>query len=67
MLSRPLIAVLAIVLGLPFLILLALVSSSTGVSSSVLTSALEIVAASVFLMLAVFEIKRIADLPQDID
>jgi hypothetical protein len=62
---RPFLAVLAIALGLPFLILLAIVSSSSGVSASVLTSALGLVIMSVFLMLAVYEIKRIADLPPD--
>lgn len=62
---RPLIAIIAITVGLPFLILLALVSSSSGVSSSVLTSACGIVIFSTFLMLAIFEIKRIADLPPD--
>jgi hypothetical protein len=63
--SRSVLAVLAIALGLPFLILLALVSSASGVSTSVFTHALGIVIMSVFLMLVVFEIKRIADLPPD--
>jgi len=65
MLSRSLIAVLAITLGLPFLILLTLVSAATGVSSSVFTSALTIMILSLFLILMIFEIKRIADLPPD--
>ncbi|MEE1612207.1 hypothetical protein [Microvirga sp. CF3016] len=63
--SRSFIAVLGIALGLPFLILLALVSSASGVSLSVFTSAVGLVIMSVFLMLVVFEIKRIADLPPD--
>lgn len=63
--SRSFIAVLGIALGLPFLILLALVSSASGVSASVFTSAVGLVIMSVFLMLVVFEIKRIADLPPD--
>lgn len=63
--SRSFLAVLAIAVGLPFLILLALVSSASGVSSSVFTSALGLVIGSVFLMLVVFEIKRIVDLPPD--
>jgi hypothetical protein len=63
--SRSVLAVLAIALGLPFLILLALVSSASGVSASVFTHALGLVIMSVFLMLVVFEIKRIADLPPD--
>ncbi len=63
--SRPLFAVLAIALGLPFLILLALVSSATGVSASVFTGAVGIVVMSVSLMLVIYEIKRIADLPPD--
>jgi len=62
---RFLIAIIAITLGLPFLILLALVSSSSGVSGSVLTNACGLVIFSTFLMLAIFEIKRIADLPPD--
>lgn len=62
---RPFLAVLAITLGLPFLILLAIISSASGVSASVLTSALGLVVMSVFLMLVVYEIKRIADLPPD--
>jgi hypothetical protein len=63
--SRSFLAVLAIAVGLPFLILLALVNSASGVSSSVFTSALGLVIGSVFLMLVVFEIKRIVDLPPD--
>ncbi|WP_404289081.1 hypothetical protein ACD578_23775 [Microvirga sp. RSM25] len=63
--SRSVLAVLAIALGLPFLILLALVSSASGVSTSVFTHALGLVIMSVFLMLVVFEIKRVADLPPD--
>ena len=63
--SRSVLAVLAIALGLPFLILLALVSSASGVSPSVFTHALGLVIMSVFLMLVVFEIKRITDLPPD--
>jgi hypothetical protein len=63
--SRSVLAVLGIALGLPFLILLALVSSSSGVSPSVFTSALGLVITSVFLMLVIYEIKRIADLPPD--
>jgi len=63
--SGSFLAVLAIALGLPFLILLAIVSSASGVSASVFTSALGLVIMSVFLMLAVYEIKRIADLPPD--
>ncbi|EIM27153.1 hypothetical protein [Microvirga lotononidis] len=63
--SRSVLAVLSIAVGLPFLILLALVSSTSGVSSSVFTSALGLVILSVFLMLVVYEIKRIVDLPPD--
>jgi hypothetical protein len=51
--SRSVLAVLAIALGLPFLILLALVSSASGVSTSVFTHALGLVIMSVFLMLVV--------------
>ena len=61
----PFLAVLAIAVGLPFLILLALVSSASGVSASVFTSAIGLVVMSVFLMLVIFEIKRLADLPPD--
>jgi hypothetical protein len=61
----PFLAVLAIAVGLPFLILLALVSSTSGVSASVFTNALGLVIMSVVLMLIVYEIKRIADLPPD--
>jgi len=63
--SRSVLAVLSIAIGLPFLILLALVSSASGVSSSVFTSAVGLVIMSVFLMLVVYEIKRIVDLPPD--
>jgi hypothetical protein len=63
--SRSVLAVLAIALGLPFLILLALVSSASGVSTSVFTHALGLVIMSVFLVRVVFEIERIADLPPD--
>jgi hypothetical protein len=61
----PFLAVLAIALGLPFLILLAIVSAGSGVSASVFTTALGLVVMSVVLMLVVYEIKRIADLPPD--
>jgi hypothetical protein len=64
--SRSFLAVIAIALGLPFLILLAIVSSSSGVSASVLTNALGLVVMSTVLMLVVYEIKRIADLPPDV-
>jgi hypothetical protein len=63
--SRSFLAVSSIALGLPFLILLALVSSASGVSASVFTNALGLVIMSVLLMLVVYEIKRIADLPPD--
>jgi hypothetical protein len=63
--SRSVLAVLSIAVGLPFLILLALVSSASGVSASVFTSAVGLVILSVFLMLVVYEIKRIVDLPPD--
>jgi hypothetical protein len=63
--TRSFLAVLIIALGLPFLILLAIVSVGSGVSASVFTSALGLVVMSVVLMLAVYEIKRIADLPPD--
>lgn len=65
MLSRPVIAVLAITLGLPFLILLALVSSGSGASTSIFTSALALAVFSVFLILMIFEIKRIAEQPPE--
>lgn len=65
MLSRSFIAVLAISLGLPFLILLALVSSGSGVSSKALTSVLNIFVLSAFVTLMIFEIKRIVDQPTD--
>jgi fatty acid desaturase len=60
-----LIALLAMTLGLPFLILLALVYSGSGASTDILTAVLAIVVFSTFLMLMVFEIKRLADLPSD--
>lgn len=63
--SRSFLAVLSIAVGLPFLILLALVSSASGVSASVFTHALGLVIMSMFLILVVFEIKRIVDLPPD--
>ncbi|MBA1155616.1 hypothetical protein [Microvirga mediterraneensis] len=63
--SRSVLAVLSLAVGLPFLILLALVSSTSGVSPSVFTSAVGLVIMSVFLMLVVYEIKRIVDLPPD--
>jgi hypothetical protein len=65
MLPRSFIAVLAISLGIPFLILLALVSSGSGVSSKAITSVLNITVLSAFLTLMIFEIKRIADQPSD--
>jgi hypothetical protein len=65
MLPRPFIAVLAITLGIPFLFLLAIVSAPSGVSASAFTTPLTIAVLSLFLVLMVFEIKRIADLPPD--
>lgn len=63
--SRSVAAVLAIALGLPFLILLALVSSASGASASVFTHAIGIMVLSAFLMLTIFEIKRVSELPTD--
>lgn len=63
--SHLMIAVLAITIGLPFLILLAIVSSGAGVSSGVFTSALTIAILSTFVVLMIFEIKRIADQPPE--
>jgi hypothetical protein len=60
-----LIAVLAMTLGLPFLILLALVSPGSGASSDIITVVLAIAVFSTFLMLMIFEIKRLADLPSN--
>lgn len=65
MLSRSFIAVLVITLGLPFLIFLALVNSAAGISTSVFTSTLTIAVLSVFVVLMIFEIKRLAELPPD--
>ena len=65
MLPRSFIAVLAIALGLPFLILLALVSSGSGVSPKALTSVLNILVLSSFVILMIFEIKRLVDQPTD--
>jgi hypothetical protein len=65
MLPRSFIAVLAISLGIPILILLALVSSGSGVSPRAFTSVLNIMVLSAFVTLMIFEIKRIADQPSD--
>jgi hypothetical protein len=61
MLSRPILAMVAITLGLPFLILVALVVSSSGISTKAFTSVLTIIVLSSFVTLMIFEIKRIAD------
>jgi hypothetical protein len=58
-----LLATSAMTLGLPLLILLAIVNSNFGVSYSVFNNALAIIVLSTFLMLMVFEIKRISELP----
>lgn len=65
MLPRPFVAVMALTLGIPFLVLLAIVSADSGVSSSVFTSALSLTVFSVFLILMIYEIKRIADQPPE--
>jgi len=65
MLPRPIVAVLAITLGLPFLLLLALVSSGAGVHVGVFTSALTVVVFSIFVILMIFEIRRIVEQPPD--
>ncbi len=62
---RLLIVILAITLGLPFLMLLAIVSSGSGVHSVVFTNALTIAVLSAFLALMISEIKRVAELPPE--
>jgi hypothetical protein len=65
MLTPPIIAMLVITLGLPFLILLALVALTPAVSDSILTNVLFITVLSTFGILMVYEIKRVADQPPD--
>ncbi len=60
-----LVAIAAITLGLPFLILFAIVHSASGVSPSVLSTLIGAMILSTFLVLMVFEIRRIANLPRD--
>jgi hypothetical protein len=65
MLSRPIVAVLAITLGLPFLILFAVVSSAAGAEVHIFTTVLKGTVFGTFLILMIFEIKRLVDQSPD--
>jgi hypothetical protein len=65
MLPAPVIAVILITLGVPLLVLVALVSLTSGIDSSVLTSILTMAVLSTFLVLMIFEIRRLVELPPD--
>jgi hypothetical protein len=65
MLSRPVITMIAIALGLPFLILFVITASNPNISSGIVSI---IVGGSIimsFVVMFIFEIKRLADQPSD--
>lgn len=65
MLPRSVIALVALALGIPFLILFAVIASNPGISSSVFSNIIGTAIVMTFVILVVFEIKRIADQPSD--
>jgi hypothetical protein len=65
MLPGPVIAALVVALGTPFLLLLAIVSFSPGVSAEIFTHIVGGAIVATFLVLMGAEIKRIADQPTD--
>jgi hypothetical protein len=65
MLPRLIIAVVAITLGLPFLVMFAVVSSAAGSKVRIFTTVLQGTVFRTFLILMIFEIKRLADQPSD--
>jgi hypothetical protein len=63
MLPRPIIGLLALTVGLPLLLLIAVVASNPSVSPSILNHIVGGGIMAVFLFLMVGEIKRMADAP----
>jgi predicted permease len=63
MLPRPIIGLLALTVGLPLLLLIAVVASNPSVSASIVNHIVGGGIMAVFLFLMVGEIKRMADVP----
>jgi hypothetical protein len=65
MLPRPIIALLALTIGLPFLVLFAVVSSAAGAEVQIFSTVLQGTVLGTFLILMIFEIKRLVDQSPD--
>jgi predicted permease len=63
MLTRPIIGLLALTVGLPLLLLFAVIASNPSVSPSILNHIVGGGIMAVFIFLMVGEIKRMADVP----
>ncbi|MBM6596553.1 hypothetical protein [Microvirga pudoricolor] len=63
MLTRPIIGLLALTVGLPLLLLFAVIASNPSVSASILNHIVGGGIMAVFIFLMVGEIKRMADVP----
>ena len=57
----PLVIVIGITLGVPLVLLLAIVALTPGISSSLLTAVLSLAVFSIFGTLMIYEIKRLAE------
>ena len=65
MLPRPIVAGLVIALGLPVLVLFAIVFLTSGVSSAIFSNIVTAAVIMSFVILMVFEIRRLADQSSD--
>jgi len=65
--ANPIYVLAAITVGIPALLLIALIGMNPSVQDGSLASILTLLIGSAFLIAAVFEIKRLADQPSDAD
>ncbi len=65
--ASPIYVLAAITVGIPALLLIALIGMNPGVQDGSFASILTLLIGSAFLIAAVFEIKRLADQPSDAD
>lgn len=65
--ANPLVILAAITLGLPVLAMMLVIGANSGVQEGTLGTLATFVVLSAFVVAAIFEIKRLADLPSDQD
>ncbi|MEZ0171349.1 hypothetical protein [Microvirga sp. TS319] len=65
--ANPLVILAAITLGLPVLAMMLVIGVNSGVQEGTLATLTTFVVLSAFVVAAIFEIKRLADLPSDQD